>query len=107
MKKLQIKAVLVLISLASLGSAEPTQTGNFLPKENLIKRMQKGGVILYFRHASTEKDYADQINAKVNDGSTQRVLSEKGWHEAVHIGRAIRYVFFKHRVIDIKTSINF
>ena len=91
MKKLQIKAALILISLASLGSAEPTQTGNFLPKENLIKRMQKGGVILYFRHASTEKDYADQINAKVNDGSTQRVLSEKGWHEAVHIGRAIRY----------------
>ena len=43
MKKLQIKAVLILISLASLGSAEPTQTGNFLPKENLIKRMQKGG----------------------------------------------------------------
>ena len=91
MKKIQIKTVLILISLASLGSAEPTQTGNILPKENLIKRMQKGGVILYFRHASTEKDYADQISAKVNDGSTQRVLSEKGWHEAVHIGRAIRY----------------
>lgn len=46
---------------------------------------------MYFRHASTEKDYADQVNANVNDGSTQRVLSEKGWHEAVHIGNAIRF----------------
>ena len=53
--------------------------------------MQEGGLVLYFRHASTEKDYADQVNADVNDGSTQRVLSEKGWKEAVHIGRAIKF----------------
>lgn len=62
-----------------------------LNKEELIKRMQQGGLIFYFRHASTEKDYADQTKADVNDGSTQRVLSEKGWHEAVQIGKAIRY----------------
>ena len=62
-----------------------------LSKEELIKRMQQGGLIFYFRHASTEKDYADQTKADVNDGSTQRVLSEKGWHEAVQIGKAIRY----------------
>jgi hypothetical protein len=43
MNKLQIKAVLILISLASLGSAEPIQISNFLPKENLIERMQKRG----------------------------------------------------------------
>lgn len=52
--------------------------------------MQKGGLILYIRHASTEKDYADQIKANVNDGSTQRVLSEEGWHAAVHIGKAFQ-----------------
>ena len=51
--------------------------------------MQEGGLVLDFRHASTEKDYADQVDADVNDGSTQRVLSEKGWHE--DIGRAMRY----------------
>jgi phosphohistidine phosphatase SixA len=53
--------------------------------------MQKGGLVLYFRHASTEKDYADQVKADVNEGSTQRVLSEKGWYEAVHIGKAVRF----------------
>ena len=59
-----------------------------LPKEVLIEKMQKGGLVLYIRHASTEKDYADQVQADVNDGSTQRVLSEEGWHEAVRIGKA-------------------
>ena len=61
-----------------------------LSKEAIIKRMQEGGLVLYFRHTSTETDYADQVKADVNNGSTQRVLSEKGWHEAVNIGRAFR-----------------
>ena len=74
---------------SSEGNADTSK--NDLSKEALIKRMQKGGMVLYFRHASTENDYADQVNANVNDGSTQRVLSEKGWHEAVHIGNAIRF----------------
>ena len=72
-----------------MGSAEPSKGKK--TKEALIKKMQKGGLVMYFRHASTEKDYADQVNANVNDGSTQRVLSEKGWHEAVHIGDAVRF----------------
>jgi len=62
-----------------------------LPKEKLIEKMQQGGLVIYIRHASTEKDYADQVTADVNDGSTQRVLSEKGWHEAVHIGNAFKF----------------
>lgn len=64
--------------------------------------MQAGGLVLYFRHASTEKDYADQVSADVNDGSTQRVLSEKGWHESVRIGRAIR--FYEIPVAKVLTS---
>tara|TARA_B100000085_G_scaffold266338_1_gene274914 strand:+ start:215 stop:814 length:600 start_codon:yes stop_codon:yes gene_type:complete len=67
------------------------EVSKYLAKDKLIKKMQSGGLVLYFRHASTEKDYADQVNADVNDGSTQRVLSEKGWKEAVHIGRAIKF----------------
>jgi phosphohistidine phosphatase SixA len=84
---------LVLISSFFFQSSEGKADSrkNSLSKEALIKRMQKGGMVMYFRHASTEKDYADQVNANVNDGSTQRVLSEKGWHEAVHVGNAIRF----------------
>ena len=61
------------------------------PNEELIAAMQQGGLVIYIRHASTETDYADQVSADVNNGATQRVLSEAGWHEAVHIGNAFRF----------------
>ena len=85
--------IVILLGNASL--AEPT-------KDELISRMQNGGTVIYIRHASTEKDYADQVTADVNNGSTQRVLSEKGWHEAVHIGNA--FSFYKIPVEKVITS---
>ncbi len=48
----------------------------------LLSALQEGGHIIYFRHAQTEKDYADQVTANVNDCSTQRMLSEVGWQQA-------------------------
>jgi phosphohistidine phosphatase SixA len=87
MRKISLLFVLSTIILSSV-SGEVTK---YLAKDKLITKMQSGGLVLYFRHASTEKDYADQVSADVNDGSTQRVLSEKGWQEAVHIGRAIKF----------------
>ena len=83
--------IFCLTLFTTLVIANPGTSKSFMSKEALIKKMKKGGLVLYFRHASTEKDYADQVKADVNDGSTQRVLSEKGWHEAVHIGNAIRF----------------
>jgi phosphohistidine phosphatase SixA len=79
--------VICMALFTSVSDAAPKE----LSKTALIKKMQKGGLVLYIRHASTETDYADQVKADVNDGSTQRVLSEKGWHEAVHIGDAFRF----------------
>jgi len=73
-----------------------------ITKDDLISKLQDGGLIVYIRHASTEKDYADQVTADVNNGSTQRVLSEKGWHEAVHIGRA--FAFYKIPIEKVITS---
>lgn len=53
----------------------------------LVKALQQGGYVIYFRHAQTEKDYADQISAKMGDCSTQRMLSEAGWQQARKIGQ--------------------
>ena len=83
--------LLSLLGIALLQFNFTASADDYLDKESLIKRMQAGGLVLYFRHASTETDYADQVDADVKDGSTQRVLSEKGWHEAIHIGRAIKF----------------
>ena len=52
----------------------------------LLSELQNGGYVIYFRHAQTEKDYADQVTADVNNCSTQRVLSEVGLQQALTIG---------------------
>ncbi|MEM8739727.1 MAG: histidine phosphatase family protein [Planctomycetota bacterium] len=62
----------------------------FLEPQGLLEQIRAGGHVIYFRHAQTEKDYADQVTADPNDGSTQRVLSETGWHQAKSIGAAFR-----------------
>ena len=73
--KIQVFFLLILLPALVINGAELSKGSE--SKEAIIKKMQKGGLVMYFRHASTEKDYADQVKANVNDGSTQRVLSEK------------------------------
>ena len=52
--------------------------------------LKQGGYVIYFRHAQTEKDYADQADPSLilGDCSTQRSLSEAGWRQARVIGAA-------------------
>jgi phosphohistidine phosphatase SixA len=52
----------------------------------LLTALQEGGHVIYFRHAQTEKDYADQVSATMGDCSSQRMLSEEGWQQAKAIG---------------------
>ena len=56
----------------------------------LLAALQKGGHTIYFRHAQTEKDYADQADPKMSLGNceTQRKLSEVGIKQAQEIGTA-------------------
>ena len=54
----------------------------------LRQALQAGGYVIYFRHAQTEQDYADQVSAVMGDCSTQRMLSEAGWRQARVIGAA-------------------
>lgn len=56
----------------------------------LLSELQNGGYVIYFRHAQTEKDYADQVTADVNNCSTQRVLNEAGLQQALTIGEAFK-----------------
>ncbi|MGB3533712.1 MAG: Ig-like domain-containing protein [Microcoleaceae cyanobacterium] len=52
----------------------------------LLEDLQAGGYVIYFRHARTERDFADQVTADVTDFSTQRVLSEFGIQQSLAIG---------------------
>jgi hypothetical protein len=87
MRKTQAFIIFALcIPFATGVSAEDQYTSG-----ELIDMLKQGGLVVYIRHGSTESDYADQITADPSDGSTQRVLSEKGWNEAIHIGNAFKF----------------
>jgi phosphohistidine phosphatase SixA len=56
----------------------------------LLGALKKGGHIIYFRHAQTDKDYADQADPKMklSNCETQRKLSDVGIKQAKDIGAA-------------------
>ncbi|MEM6453690.1 MAG: histidine phosphatase family protein [Acidobacteriota bacterium] len=85
----------VAVTLAVMASTEPAYVGKVatidtVDRAALLESLRRGGHVIYLRHAQTEKDYADQVTADPSDGSTQRVLSEAGWHQAKAIGTAFR-----------------
>lgn len=91
-------AVVTLIAFPTVSSAE--KKSDMSPAE-LVEVMKKGGNVIFVRHASTEKDYADQIKAKMGDCSTQRTLSEAGWKEAKAIGKS-----FEASAIPVDTVVS-
>jgi phosphohistidine phosphatase SixA len=56
----------------------------------LLNALQKGGHIIYFRHAQTEKDYADQADPKMKlgDCESQRKLNNVGIQQSKDVGLA-------------------
>ncbi len=56
----------------------------------LLGALQKGGHVIYFRHAQTEKDYADQADPKMTleNCETQRKLNDVGIQQSKDIGAA-------------------
>ena len=61
-----------------------------LSSDQLLNELKRGGYVIYFRHATTQRDYADQADPSLdlNDCSTQRKLSIDGIKEAQTIGLA-------------------
>ena len=57
---------------------------------SLLASLKDGGYVIYFRHATTERDYADQADPlmSLDDCSSQRKLSTQGIKESHEIGVA-------------------
>ena len=72
----------------AVGLPASGQEKAWLAPADLVAALKVGGHVLYVRHTTTEADYADQIDAVTGDCSTQRALSEAGWHEGKDIGVA-------------------
>jgi len=61
-----------------------------LESQALVTALQKGGYVVYFRHASTERTQTDTDTIRLNNCSTQRNLSDQGRVEAREAGNAFR-----------------
>ena len=58
----------------------------------LLSQIKEGGYVIYFRHAQTVRDYADQAdpNMRLNDCNTQRKLSPIGIQQSKEIGASFK-----------------
>lgn len=76
----------------SAGEKANAEFKDKLSGQDLVGALKKGGHIIYFRHAQTEKDYADQADPKLklDDCETQRKLSDVGIKQAQDIGAAFK-----------------
>jgi len=83
---IRLFAVFLAAAAASLLAAE--QVALLSPTE-AIKLLQRGGYILYFRHASTDFSQNDAKMTSYEDCANQRNLTAQGRAEAHAIGQAI------------------
>ncbi len=65
---------------------------NRVGAKELINNLRQGGYVVYTRHASTTKDWGDQVSPELDlaDCSTQRRLSADGKAEAKQIGEGVK-----------------
>jgi broad specificity phosphatase PhoE len=76
----------------SAGEKANAEFKDILSGSELLGALKKGGHVIYFRHAQTTKDYADQADPKMklDDCETQRKLSDEGIKQAKDIGTAFQ-----------------
>jgi hypothetical protein len=81
-----IIALLALSLLTPAWAAEPADT---LSGPALVAALRQGGLIIYFRHTSTDFGQNDDQMTGYEDCARQRNLTEQGRGEARQIGAAI------------------
>ena len=60
-------SALLLLMTAAPVALVPTSAAAEKSGEELVRALRDGGYVVFIRHATTEKDYADQIDAKMGN----------------------------------------
>jgi broad specificity phosphatase PhoE len=81
-----LSALVLTIPLAAQDRAADLK----VDKKALVRALQKGGHVIYFRHAATEHSQTDSDRANLSNCATQRNLSELGREQARAIGKAFK-----------------
>lgn len=94
-KTLTTFALLTLLFTAFNVTAASKQTSQsfveVIATQSMIKKLQKGGYVLYMRHGHTDNSRPDRApSVDLNDCSTQRVLSQKGIQVITQVGNYVR-----------------
>jgi phosphohistidine phosphatase SixA len=79
--------IVALLAHAQEPSALPVR--DLAPRE-LVAMLRSGGLILYFRHTSTDFGQSDEAMTSFDDCAKQRNLTDKGRDEARAIGATIK-----------------
>ena len=82
-------AALVLLA-AGCGGATAPATQERLDPVQLVEALQEGGLVVYLRHAETDRSKEDADVVDFDDCSTQRNLNDAGREQARTIGEAFR-----------------
>lgn len=94
---------LVILPTMGYASAEQnTPAAALLQGEALVRALQKGGYIIYLRHAATEHAQVDTDRMTFENCQTQRNLSEEGRQQSRTIGQV--FTTLGIRVAQVLTS---
>ena len=84
------RALLAMLALCCLAPAwAASDAGDALAGPTLVAALRQGGLIIYFRHTSTDFGQNDDQMTGYEDCARQRNLTEQGREEARQIGAAI------------------
>ena len=86
--RLFLTAVVALA--AGCGGATAPATQERLDPVQLVEALQEGGLVVYLRHAETDRSKEDDDVVDFDDCSTQRNLNDAGREQARTIGQAFR-----------------
>ena len=70
------------------GADKKTSAPGPVDTKTLVADLKRGGYVIVFRHAPTNRDQADTDPLNYSDTTHQRLLSEKGRQLAAEIGVA-------------------
>jgi phosphohistidine phosphatase SixA len=83
----------VLLALAGCGGASQqitVEAPSVVGPVELVRKLQEGGLVIYLRHAATDRSKEDTGVVDLEDCSTQRNLSDEGREQARTIGVGFR-----------------
>jgi phosphohistidine phosphatase SixA len=86
----RLAVAFLALALAGCGGAEAPQSEETLDPVRLVEALHEGGLVVYLRHAATDRSKEDAGVVELEDCTTQRNLSDAGRDQARTIGASFR-----------------